>query len=314
MESEVKCWACMEKSGPAVPWQYKARALGEHDVDIKILVCGICGSDVHQIDSGWGHSIYPIVPGHEIIGKIIALGSSVKDLKLGQRVGVGPQCWSCGKCEWCKDGDEIMCRSERVWTYNAKLPNGTIVYGGYAESILVDSRFVIPIPDNLSTEGAAPLLCAGVTTYTPLARYNYGPGHKIGVIGIGGLGHMAIKWAKALGCEVTALSHSAKKEDDAKKLGADHFLYYGDKEKLKSASRSLDAILNTASSVLDFSVFINLLKPYARLILVGVPEEKLAFQPFDFIDKSISVCGSLVGSPKDFKAMFELASKKKCCF
>jgi len=307
-EEEFHCWAAHEKSGELKPWSYKPRPQGSNDVDIKIFSCGICGSDIHQIDSGWGPSIYPIVPGHEIVGEIISVGSEVKKFQIGMRVGVGPSSFSCNKCDLCKSGQEILCE-KGVWVYNARYDDGSVSYGGYSKHIRVDATWVFSIPENLPTDSVAPLLCAGVTTFTPLHRYGYGKGHKIGILGIGGLGHMALKWSKALGCEVTAISSSSSKEKDSISLGAHHFICSSNKEAMLAAKNSFDAILSTVSGSINWSTYIKLIKHNGRLILVGIPEEKLQFKPFDFIGKQISVCGSAVGSPSDFEKMFKIASE-----
>jgi len=305
---KIKAWACKDKGCDIEPWEYTPRPLGADDVEISIEYCGICGSDVHQMDSGWGASFYPIVPGHEIVGKIVAMGANVKEFSLNQRVGVGAQAMSCLNCSDCKSHFEQYC-FDRVWTYNGKYKDGNISYGGYATRVRVHSHFTFAIPDNLPSEQVAPLLCAGITTFSPMLKFGVKQGTKLGVVGIGGLGHLAIQWGKALGAHTTAISHSASKEQAAKELGADEFVYKP--EDFAAKARSLDIIICTANvDNINIGQYISLLKVDGRFVMVGAPETPISFNVFSIIVTRINVCGSLIGSPEEIRTMLKLASEK----
>ena len=212
--------------------------------------CGICGSDIHTIDSGWGPSNYPVIPGHEIVGTVAAVGASVKNVKVGDRVGIGAQCGACHECYECKSGNQNHCSRKQLWTYNSKYPDGQLTQGGYADRIRCDAAFAFLLPEAISSAEAAPLMCAGVTTYAPLARAITRKGMRVGIIGVGGLGHLGIMWASKLldgSAEVTAISHNSKKKEEALKLGATRFLDTGDKEQMKAHARYFDYILCTAN-------------------------------------------------------------------
>jgi len=313
MAHEVKFhgYAAHGPEGELKPYEWQPRPLGDDDVQLTITHSGICASDIHQKENGWKNSKYPMVPGHEIIGLVEEVGKHVKDFKKGQRVGVGTQVLSCLKCDTCHHGDEQYC-DHAVQTYNAKYPDGTIAFGGYADHIRVHQRFVFAIPDNLSSEGAAPLLCAGITTYTPFKVHNIKAGQKIGVLGIGGLGHLGLKWGKALGCHVTAISHNDKKREEAKKLGADDFISLEDAAAVKKARRTLDFILSTGNAKgMKWDGPTSLLKIDGVFCVVGVPEEDLIIPPFLLIGSRISFAGSMVGGCQITKEMLELAGKHK---
>jgi alcohol dehydrogenase (NADP+) len=311
MEKEfiINGWAAFKEKDNLKPFSYKARPLGDYDIDVKITHCGICHSDIHYIDNGWKSSTYPGIPGHEIIGNVISIGPKVKDFKIGDRVGVGPQCLSCFSCESCEKGEETMCK-KRVFTYNGTDYTGNTTYGGYANGIRVDSRWAFKIPDNLPSEKAAPLLCAGLTVYTPFIYYQLKPGAHVGILSIGGLGHLAIQFARALGFKVTCISSTKDKELESKNLGAHEFIYSKDEEKMKNAESSMDFILCCSSANLEWSKYFNLLKPNGKLCLVGVPEEPLGINAGDIIFWRKSLVGSIVGDTRMTRDMLKLCSEK----
>jgi D-arabinose 1-dehydrogenase-like Zn-dependent alcohol dehydrogenase len=311
-QTQFECYAVEKKGQPLKPWKYTPRPLGPEDIEIDIICCGICGSDVHQMTAGWTEvgvpTIYPIVPGHEIIGTVTALGKDVKHLQIGQRVGVGAQCKSCMNCPECHRGEESYCLNGTN-TYNARYPDGSVSYGGYAKKVRVDSRFAFPIPSNLPSEAAAPLLCAGITVFSPLNHYQLGPGHNVAVLGIGGLGHLGLKFARALGCTVTAISSNPQKEKDAMKCGAHHFLLLSDHGAMAKARRTFDFILSTVSGDIDYSLILSTLKVDGRFVMVGIPEKKIQIPAPVLIGNRVSIGGSAIGSRKQIAEMLELCSK-----
>lgn len=284
-----------------LPFHYEPGNLGPYDVEIAISHCGICHSDLHLIMNDWGLSQYPFIPGHEIIGKVFAVGTQVRNVQKGQRVGLGWQSNSCGICEWCRRGMENLCAQSE----------GTCVHrhGGYAERVRANSRFVIPIPDALESENAAPLLCGGITVYNPLRAYGVNVTSRVGVIGIGGLGHMAIQFARAFGAEVTAFSTSLSKEEEAKTLGAHHFVNSRETKALKEVAGKLDFILNTANADQDWSHYIAALRPTGTLCFVGVPPSPISLQAFPLISGMRSVGGSPIGSPHQISEMLDVAAR-----
>lgn len=295
----ISCYAAMESGKALEPFEYEAKELGPKDVEIAISHCGVCHTDVHLIDNDWGISSYPLVPGHEIVGTVAALGSEVTALEIGQRVGVGGQSGACHECESCAKGQDIFC-AEPVYT-------AVHDFGGFATSIHVDSRFAFPIPESISSETAAPLLCAGITTFTPLRRY-VNSTSKVGVIGVGGLGHMALQYAKAFGCEVTAFSTSPEKEKESKSMGADHFVNSKDVVQMEATAGTLDFILSTVSADLDWSGYLNALKPNGTICVVGVGETiSIPAVPLIFGQKTIT--SSLIGNRSDFVEMLEFSAR-----
>ncbi|HVN75754.1 MAG TPA: NAD(P)-dependent alcohol dehydrogenase [Thermoanaerobaculaceae bacterium] len=271
------------------PFEYRPRPLGAHDVEIAITHCGICHSDVHLVDGEWG-DWFPLVPGHEIIGTVVA----GKAFRAGERVGVGWQCNSCGTCEHCRAGDEVLC-DEHSATCQGN-------FGGFADRIRVNERFVVRIPPALASESAAPLLCGGVTVYSPLRRFA-GAGTRVGVIGIGGLGHLALQFAKALGCEVTAFSRRKDKAREARRLGADHFATG------KPRNRSLDLILNTAHAAPDMDAYLGALRPRGVFCQLGAAPDPLRIPAFALISESLTVTGSAIGSPSVIREMLDVAAR-----
>jgi uncharacterized zinc-type alcohol dehydrogenase-like protein len=270
------------------------RPVGEHDVLIDIAYTGICHSDIHQARAGWGEAIFPMVPGHEITGLVAEIGAGVTGFAVGDRVGVGCLVDSCGTCGHCLRGMEQYCAS-MVFTYNALDRNGEPTYGGYSRRIVVDENFVLRIPDTLPLDVAAPLLCAGVTTYSPLRHWSAGPGSHVVVVGLGGLGHLAVKIAHALGAEVTVLSRSPGKEDDALKLGADHFHPSGDPATFQRLTGTADLMLSTVSEPLDLGAYLGLVRTDGTLVNVGAPEEPVSLSLFALIDGRKTLAGSMIG-------------------
>lgn len=293
-------------------WKYNPRPLTADDVEIKITHCGICGSDIHTVTGGWGPgTLFPCIPGHEIIGTIAAIGSAVKDFKIGDRVGVGPQCWSCLEkdCQYCSAGEEQFC-PKGIFTYNAKFADGQIAQGGYADRVRAHSHFTFKIPDKLSSEIAAPLLCAGVTVYRPLSRAKFTKNSKVGIIGIGGLGHIAVQMAVKMGAQVTAISSSNSKREDALKLGAHHYISSSDDAAVAAARRSFDFVLMTANvgASAELSKYISMIAVGGTLCAVAVPEEEFKIIPFHLILSEVKFTASAIGSHKEMKQMLQFCA------
>jgi uncharacterized zinc-type alcohol dehydrogenase-like protein len=284
-----------------LPYKYDAGELGENEVEIKISHCGICLSDVHLINNDWGMSKYPFIPGHEIVGTVTAVGGAVRDRQVGERVGVGWQADSCGICEYCRQGDEHLCAQSQ--------PTCVGRNGGYADAIRVNSRFAIPVPEQLESENVAPLLCAGITVYTPLRNHGVRPSSRVGVIGIGGLGHLGLQFARAFGAEVTAFSTSKDKEEEAKSMGAHHFVNTRDTATLKKMTGEFDLLLSTVSADQDWQAYINALRPKGTLCVVGVPPSPLQIQAFSLIGGQKNLSGSPIGSPRDLHEMLDVAAR-----
>ncbi|OIV93022.1 hypothetical protein TanjilG_20684 [Lupinus angustifolius] len=303
-------WAARDTSGLLSPFNFSRRETGEKDVAFKVLFCGICHSDLHMVKNEWGNTIYPIVPGHEVAGIVTEVGSKVQKFKVGDKVGVGCLVDSCRKCQSCADDLENYCPSLTL-TYGSKHPDGTITHGGYSDSMVADESFVISIPDNLPLDVAAPLLCAGITVYSPLKYYGLDkPGLKIGVVGLGGLGHLAVKFAKALGATVTVISTSPNKKTEAiEHLGADSFLISRDQEQLQAATGTLDGIIDTVSAIHPLLPLISLLKSHGKLVLVGAPEKPLELPVFPLILGRKLLGGSMIGGLKETQEMIDFAAK-----
>ena len=282
-------------------YKYSPGDLAPSEVEVRISHCGICHSDVHLIDNDWGISKYPFIPGHEIVGTVTLIGSAVRDLKVGQRVGIGWQADSCGICEWCRQGAENLCAKSQ--------PTCVGRNGGYADAIRVNSRFAIPVPDALESENVAPLLCGGITVYSPLRNLLARPASRVGVVGIGGLGHLGLQFARAFGCEVTAFSTSADKEAEAKELGAHNFVNSRDSAALKAAAGSLDLILSTVSADQDFQSFVNALRPKGILCMLGASPSNLSISPFSLLSGDRAVAGSNIGSPSVLHEMLDVAAR-----
>ncbi|MGC0338280.1 NAD(P)-dependent alcohol dehydrogenase [Streptomyces sp. SLBN-8D4] len=305
----VAAYAAPAAKAPLERTTIKRRAVREHDVLIDIKFAGICHSDIHQAREGWGEAIFPMVPGHEIAGIVSEVGPGVTKYKVGDRVGVGCMVDSCGECENCKAGIEQHCVRGNVPTYNGLGKDGEPTYGGYSEKVVVDENYVVRIPEGLSLDEAAPLLCAGITTYSPLKRWGAGPGKKVAVIGLGGLGHMGVKIAHALGAEVTVLSQSLRKKDDGLKLGADHYYATSDENTFTELAGSFDLILSTVSAPLDFGAYLSLLKANGALVNVGAPEEPIALNLFSLIGGSKILAGSAIGGIAETQEMLDFCAE-----
>lgn len=282
-------------------FKYDPGVLRSDEVEIKISHCGICYSDVSLIDNDWGMSKYPFIPGHEIVGTVVAVGSGVKNLTLGERVGVGWQADSCGICEWCRRGEEQLCAKAQ--------PTCVGRNGGFADKIRVSSRFAVAVPAALESEHAAPLMCAGITVYSPIRNYGVRPSSRVGVIGIGGLGHLGIQFAKAFGAEVTAFSTSKEKESEARKLGAHHFVNTRDIAELKKVAGSFDLLLSTVNADQDWQAYVTALRPKGTLCLVGAPPSPVQVAAFSLMGAQKAVAGSNTGSPRDLAEMLDVAAR-----
>lgn len=281
-----------------------------HDVEIDILYCGVCHSDLHTARNEWHGTIYPCVPGHEIVGRIVSVGSHVSKFKVGDYAAVGCMVDSCRECQYCREGLEQYCEEGNTGTYNSPDKHlGTQTYGGYSESIVVDESFVLRVPENLDLAATAPLLCAGITTYSPLKHWKVGAGQKIGVVGLGGLGHMAVKLAKAMGAEVIVFTTSPSKVEDAKRLGADDVVLSKDKEQMKRYAGKLHFVLDAVSAQHDINVYLNLLRIDGSLALVGAPEHPLPVAAFSLIPYRRSFAGSMIGGIAETQEMLDFYGK-----
>ena len=306
----VKAYAAYDAETPLKPYTFERKEVGAHQVQIEILFCGVCHSDLHTAKGDWGPAIYPLVPGHEIVGRIVSVGSDVTKFTVGELAGVGCFVDSCRHCDNCKSGEEQFCDEGMTGTYNSH-ERGTDIptYGGYSSTITVDENYTLHISDKLPLSGVAPLLCAGITTYSPLRHLNVGEGHKVAVLGLGGLGHMAVKFAVSFGAEVTMLSGSPSKEADAKKLGAHHFALTSDAAKMESLANSFDFILNTVSGEHDYNAYLNLLTTNGTMIVVGAPPTPAQIPAFTLIMKRRSIMGSLIGGIAETQEMLDYCAE-----
>lgn len=304
--TSVKSYAAQSADQPLAPYTLDRREPGSEDVEIKILYCGVCHSDIHTARGEWGGTMYPVVPGHEIVGTVTRIGGNVSKFKVGDTVGVGCFVDSCGHCASCKDDQEQYCENGHTQTYNAyEQDKKTITYGGYSASIVVTQDFVLSVSDKLPLEKVAPLLCAGITTYSPLRHWGVKEGHKLAVVGLGGLGHMAVKLAASMGAEVTMLSRSPKKAKDAEELGAHHFKLTTEKDTMKELANSFDFIIDTVSAEHDYNEYLALLKTNGVMILLGVPPTPAAVSAASLIFGRRSLVGSLVGGIKETQEMLD---------
>ena len=307
----VKGYAAQTPETDLAPWNFERREVGPHDVQFDIQFCGVCHSDLHQIKNDWFPGIFPMVPGHEIVGKVVKVGSEVKNFKVGDLAGTGCMVNSCQHCENCKQDLEQYCLDGgSTQTYNSYERDGiTPTYGGYSNSIVVNEKFVLHISDKLDLAATAPLLCAGITTYSPLRHWKVGKGHKLAVLGLGGLGHMGVKFGVAFGAEVTVLSTSPKKEADAKALGAHHFVVTTDPEQVKAARGSFDFILDTVSAPHDFNMYLGLLRTNGVMICVGVPPEPAQVAAFSLLGGRKSLAGSGIGGIAETQEMLDFCAE-----
>jgi uncharacterized zinc-type alcohol dehydrogenase-like protein len=299
--AQIQGLAAHAAGAELLPFRYEPNELGPHEVEIEISHCGICHSDLHLISNDWGISQYPFIPGHEVIGSVSALGSNVRSLVPGQRVGLGWQSNSCGQCEWCTRGMENLCSTLEATCVHR--------HGGYASRVRANARFVFPIPKVMVSENAAPLLCGGITVYNPLRTAEINPSSRVGIVGIGGLGHLAIQFARVFGAEVTAFSSSSAKEEEARALGAHRFVNTRESRAIKEVAGSLDFILSTINADQDWSVYIQALRPTGTLCFVGIPPSPIALQAFPLISGLRSITGSPIGSPHRIREMLDVAAR-----
>jgi len=304
----TKSYAAMTAKADLQPFTFARREVGIHDVLIAITHCGVCHSDIHQVRNEWGGSIFPMVPGHEIVGMITQAGSAVKKFHVGETAGVGCFVDSCRTCPACREGLEQYCESGMLLTYSGRDKDGQTTQGGYSTQIVVDENYVLRIPPALSPAGAAPLLCAGITTYSPLRHWGVGKYHKLAVVGLGGLGHMAVKIGKALGTDVTVLSTSERKRKDAERLGASDFALTSHPETFTRLQRHFDFILDTVSAPHDYNLYVNLLKTDGTLILVGAPDKPTPLEPFPLILHRRSIAGSVIGGIRETQEMLDFCA------
>jgi uncharacterized zinc-type alcohol dehydrogenase-like protein len=297
----IRAYAAREPGGKLEPFEYDPGPLGEEEVEIQVEYCGICHSDLSMLNNDWGITRYPFVPGHEVIGTIAALGDRVKQLQLGQRVGLGWYSRSCMHCEWCMGGDHNLCLTAE----------GTIVgrHGGFADKVRAHQSWVLSLPKDLKPATAGPLFCGGITVFNPLVQFDLKPTDRVGVIGIGGLGHMALRFLHAWGCDVTAFSTSADKEAEAKEMGANHFVNSRDPEALKAVANSFDLILSTVNADLDWGTYIAALRPKGRLHFVGVVPNPVSSHVFPLIERQKSISASPLGSPTTLARMLDFAAR-----
>jgi uncharacterized zinc-type alcohol dehydrogenase-like protein len=305
MTIPARGYAAQSPTSELAPWKFERRETGPRDVQFNILYCGVCHSDLHQIRNEWSPGIFPMVPGHEIVGKVVKVGSEVKKFKAGDLAAVGCLVDSCRTCTNCREGLEQYCTDGAVGTYNSKGKEGTPTYGGYSNTIVVDEDFVLKVSDTLSLPAVAPLLCAGITTYSPLRHWKVGKGHKLAVLGLGGLGHMAVKFGVAFGAEVTVLSTSSTKEADAKKLGAHKFVVTTDSTQARAVKGSFDFILDTVSAPHDFKFYLSMLKTNGTHIIVGLPPVPAVVPPFSLVNGRRSLAGSSIGGIPETQEMLD---------
>jgi len=307
---KTKAYAVQDPKSPLAPFEFQRRTVGPRDVAIDIEFCGICHSDIHQVRDEWGNSTFPMVPGHEIVGRVTKVGAEVKRFKVGDRVGVGCMVDSCRACAPCKKDLEQFCEKGAAFTYNGtEMDRKTPTYGGYSTDDVVDEKFVLSIPPNLDPAGAAPLLCAGITTYSPLRHWKVKKGDQVAVVGLGGLGHMAVKLAAAMGAEVTMLSTSKGKEADARRLGATGFGLTSDKGTFKRLAGKFDFILDTISAPHDLGAYLALLRVDGALVLVGVPPDPAPVHAMSFIFGRKTLAGSLIGGIAETQEMLDFCGK-----
>ncbi|WP_433337375.1 NAD(P)-dependent alcohol dehydrogenase [Spirillospora sp. CA-294931] len=307
--STVAAYAASSAKAPLERTTIERRPVGASDVRIDIRFAGICHSDIHQAREGWGEAIFPMVPGHEIAGIVAEVGSGVTRYAVGDRVGVGCFVDSCRECEYCERGLEQYCVQGMTGTYNALDRSGEPTYGGYSTAIVVDENYVVRIPDSLPLDAAAPLLCAGITVYSPLRHWNAGPGSRVAVLGMGGLGHMAVKIAHAMGAEVTVLSQSLRKKDDGLRLGADRYRATSDPATFQELKGSFDLLLSTVSAPLDFDAYLELLKTDGALVNVGAPEDPVSLNLFSLMLGRRSLAGSAIGGIAETQEMLDFCAE-----
>lgn len=304
----AKAYAAPSATEPLEPTTIERRAVGPNDVLIDIAYSGICHSDIHTVRGEWGRVPYPLAPGHEIVGTVAEVGGDVTKHKVGDRVGVGCMVNSCRECDNCKAGSEQYCTNGNVMTYGGKDRDGSITQGGYATNVVVDADFVLSVPESIPYEKAAPLLCAGVTTYSPLAHWQAGPGKKVAVVGMGGLGHMAVKVAVAMGAEVTVLSQTLSKQEDGLRFGAKHYYATSDEATFSELRNTFDLIINTVSANLEIDQYLNLLTLDGTMVYVGAPAEPIPVRAFTLFNNRRSFAGSTIGSIRETQEMLDFCA------
>ncbi|QNT79600.1 NAD(P)-dependent alcohol dehydrogenase [Entomobacter blattae] len=304
-------YAAQSATTPLAPLSFQRRETGPDDVRIEILFCGVCHSDIHTARNEWRSSVYPVIPGHEIVGRVTEVGQNVTNFKVGDIAGVGCMVNSCRKCPSCLAGEEQYCEVGMTGTYNDpdKDMPGQRTYGGYSKFIVVDKSFVLNIPKNLDLAATAPLLCAGITTYSPLRHWKVSKGQKVGIVGLGGLGHMAVKFAKALGADVTLFTTSPSKVEDGKRLGAHHVVISKDEQAMKALGRSFDFILDAVAAPHDINLYFNLLRRDGTLVQVGAPDEPLSVEVFSLIFPRRNFAGSLIGGIAETQEMLNFCGE-----
>jgi uncharacterized zinc-type alcohol dehydrogenase-like protein len=306
----VRGYAAMDAKSQLAPYQFERREPGARDVQLEVLYCGICHSDLHQARNEWGNSLFPMVPGHEIVGRVVRTGSAVKKFKVGDLAGIGCMVDSCRTCSNCKVGLEQYCEAGNIPTYNGREKDGkTLTQGGYSEAFVVDEDFALKVPANLDPAGAAPLLCAGITTYSPLKQWKVGPGQRVGVVGLGGLGHMGVKLARAMGAHVIVFSHTDRKKQDALRLGAHEVVVSSNQNEMAAHRSKLDFILDTVSAPHDLNAYLKLLRTDGHLVLVGAPEKPLEVHPFSLIPQRRSFSGSMIGGIPETQEMLDFCGQ-----
>lgn len=306
----VNAYAAQNKTAALAPFNFERRDVGPTDVQVEILYCGVCHSDLHQARDEWGDSIYPMVPGHEIVGKVISVGTGVTKFKAGDTAGVGVLVDSCRVCKHCMADLENYCVEGMTGTYNAMERDGkTIAQGGYSTQIVVDEKYVLHVSDKLDLKAVAPLLCAGITTYSPLRYTGVTKGMKVAIVGLGGLGHMGVKFAVSFGAEVSLLSTSTSKEADAKKFGVHHFILTTDKNQMKAYEDYFDVILNTVSANHDYATYLDLLALNGKMIVVGIPPEPSKVKAGKLLDNRRSIIGSMIGGMKETQEMLNYCAE-----
>ncbi len=306
-----KGYAAGTAKSPLAPFSFERRDPREHDVVIDIQYCGVCHSDIHQARDEWGGATFPMVPGHEIAGVVAAVGSNATKHRVGDKVGVGCFVDSCRTCTSCQVGLEQYCINGATWTYNAKDKEGAPTYGGYSDKIVVDENYALRMPKNLPLDACAPLLCAGITLYSPLKHWQAGPGKKVAIVGMGGLGHMGVKIAHALGAEVTVLSHSLRKLEDGKRMGADHFHATSDPSTFANLKGHFDLIVNTVSADIDWNEYLKLLRVDGTMVMVGLPEKQVPVGAFPLIMGRKSLAGSAIGGIGETQEMLDFCDQHK---
>jgi uncharacterized zinc-type alcohol dehydrogenase-like protein len=307
---QAKGYAAATAKSLLAPFSFERREPGDRDVLIDIRYCGVCHSDIHQARDEWGGSTFPMVPGHEIVGVVARAGAGVTKFKVGDKVGVGCFVDSCRICEHCKNGLEQYCIRIPSWTYNGlEQDKKTPTQGGYSDKIAVDENYVLRVPDNLPMDATAPLLCAGITLYSPLKHWHAGPGKKVAIVGLGGLGHMGVKIGHALGSEITVLSHSARKQDDAMRLGADKFYATSSQETFASLQGHFDLMISTVSAEMDWNQYLALLKVDGSMVVVGIPEKPASIAAFSLVGGRRSLAGSAIGGIAETQEMLDFCGK-----